>query len=36
MAKGIREVARNFKKIGIPIEQIARATGLSVEDIAKL
>lgn len=38
--KGIQqkaiEVARNSKKIGIPVEQIARITGLSVEDIAKL
>jgi predicted transposase/invertase (TIGR01784 family) len=30
------EVARNFKKMGISIEQIAQGTGLSVEDIAKL
>ncbi|MFP3091129.1 Rpn family recombination-promoting nuclease/putative transposase, partial [Treponema sp. TIM-1] len=30
------EVARNLKKIGIPIDQIAQGTGLSVEDIAKL
>jgi predicted transposase/invertase (TIGR01784 family) len=34
--EGIREIARNFKKMGIPIEQIAQGTGLSVEDIAKL
>jgi predicted transposase/invertase (TIGR01784 family) len=31
-----REVARNFKEMGIPIEQIAQGTGLSIEDIAKL
>jgi predicted transposase/invertase (TIGR01784 family) len=34
--EGMREVARNFKKMGIPVEQIARGTGLSVEEIAKL
>jgi predicted transposase/invertase (TIGR01784 family) len=30
------EIARNLKKIGIPVEQIAQGTGLSVEDIANL
>jgi predicted transposase/invertase (TIGR01784 family) len=34
--KGIQETARNFKKIGIPVEQIAQGTGLSLEEIAKL
>jgi predicted transposase/invertase (TIGR01784 family) len=31
-----REIARNLKKIGVPFEQIAQATGLSVEEIEKL
>jgi predicted transposase/invertase (TIGR01784 family) len=31
-----REVARNLKQLGIAIEQIARATGLSAEAIAAL
>jgi predicted transposase/invertase (TIGR01784 family) len=31
-----REIARNFKKLGISVDQIAQGTGLSVEDIAKL
>jgi predicted transposase/invertase (TIGR01784 family) len=30
------EVALNFKRMGIPVEQIVRGTGLSSEDIAKL
>jgi predicted transposase/invertase (TIGR01784 family) len=34
--EGIRETARNLKKIGVPLEQIAQGTGLSVEDIAAL
>ncbi|MDR3191879.1 MAG: Rpn family recombination-promoting nuclease/putative transposase, partial [Treponema sp.] len=34
--EGKQEVARNLKKIGIPVEQIARGTGLSIEEIAKL
>jgi predicted transposase/invertase (TIGR01784 family) len=34
--EGQREVARNLKKIGVPFEQIAQGTGLSVEDIAAL
>jgi flagellar biosynthesis/type III secretory pathway protein FliH len=36
MAKGVWEIARNLKKIGIPVDQIVRGTGLSIEDIAKL
>jgi predicted transposase YdaD len=36
MAKGAWEIARNLKKIGIPVDQIVRGTGLSIEDIAKL
>jgi hypothetical protein len=31
-----RIIARNFKGSGIPAQQIALWTGLSVEDIAKL
>ncbi|MDR1128812.1 MAG: Rpn family recombination-promoting nuclease/putative transposase [Treponema sp.] len=31
-----REIARNFKQLGIPVEQIAQGTGLSVEEIAAL
>jgi predicted transposase/invertase (TIGR01784 family) len=34
--EGIKEVTRNLKKLGIPVEQIAQGTGLSAEDIAKL
>jgi predicted transposase/invertase (TIGR01784 family) len=34
--KGRLEIARNLKKIGVPVGQIAQGTGLSVEDIAKL
>ncbi|MDR1148750.1 MAG: hypothetical protein LBK66_08975, partial [Spirochaetaceae bacterium] len=30
------EVARNLKSLGIAIEQITRATGLSYDEIAKL
>jgi hypothetical protein len=30
------EVARNFLKMGLPVEQIARGTGLSIEEIGKL
>jgi predicted transposase/invertase (TIGR01784 family) len=36
MQKGIQETARNLKKLGIPAEQIAQGTGLSVDDIARL
>ncbi|MDR2768034.1 MAG: PD-(D/E)XK nuclease family transposase [Treponema sp.] len=32
----LRENARNLKKLGIPIDQIAQGIGLSVEDIEKL
>jgi predicted transposase/invertase (TIGR01784 family) len=34
--KKAQEVARNFKRMGMPLEQIAQGTGLSPEDIAKL
>jgi predicted transposase/invertase (TIGR01784 family) len=34
--EGKREIARNLKKIGMPVGQIADAAGLSIEDIAKL
>jgi predicted transposase/invertase (TIGR01784 family) len=34
--EGRKEVALNLKNLGISVEQIAQATGLSVEDIAKL
>jgi predicted transposase/invertase (TIGR01784 family) len=34
--EGRREVARNLKQLGIAIEQIAQATGLSAEAIAAL
>jgi predicted transposase/invertase (TIGR01784 family) len=34
--EGKEEIARNFKRIGIPVEQIARGTGLSVEEITNL
>jgi predicted transposase/invertase (TIGR01784 family) len=34
--EGIRAIARNLKKMGIAVEQIAQGTGLSIEDIAKL
>jgi predicted transposase/invertase (TIGR01784 family) len=34
--KNTAEIARNLKKLGISVEQIAQGTGLSVEDIAKL
>ena len=30
------EIAGNFKKLGIPVSQIAQATGLSAKEIAKL
>ena len=35
-AEGKAEVARNLKSIGIPIDQITMATGLSKEEIEKL
>jgi predicted transposase/invertase (TIGR01784 family) len=31
-----REIARNLKKIGVPFEQIAQGTGLSIGEIEKL
>lgn len=34
--KGREEVAVNLKNIGIPVEQIAKATGLSLEKISSL
>jgi hypothetical protein len=34
--EGQREIARNLKAIGVPVEQIVRGTGLSLGDIAKL
>jgi predicted transposase/invertase (TIGR01784 family) len=34
--EGKREIARNLKKLGIPLDQIAEGTGLSLEDIAEL
>ncbi len=34
--KGRQEIARKMKKEGLPVEQIARFTGLSVEEIEKL
>jgi predicted transposase/invertase (TIGR01784 family) len=34
--EGQREIARNLKKLDIPVEQIAQGTGLSIEDITKL
>jgi predicted transposase YdaD len=32
----IRKVARNLKALGDPVEKIAQATGLSVDEIAAL
>jgi predicted transposase/invertase (TIGR01784 family) len=34
--EGQLEIARNLKRIGVPVEQIAQGTGLSPEEIAKL
>jgi predicted transposase YdaD len=34
--EGIREVARNLKALGEPVEKIAKASGLSPDEIAKL
>jgi predicted transposase/invertase (TIGR01784 family) len=31
--EGQRAIARNLKKIGIPVEQMVQGTGLSIEDI---
>jgi predicted transposase/invertase (TIGR01784 family) len=33
---GIRETARSLKSLGIAMEHITRATGLSYDEIAKL
>jgi predicted transposase/invertase (TIGR01784 family) len=34
--EGIQETARNLKALGVPLEQIAQGTGLSLDDIARL
>ncbi|MDR0638529.1 MAG: Rpn family recombination-promoting nuclease/putative transposase [Spirochaetaceae bacterium] len=34
--KGRLQIARNLKKLGVPLEQIVLGTGLSAEEIAKL
>lgn len=34
--KGREEIARNLKKIGVPLEQILQGTGLSAEEVARL
>jgi predicted transposase YdaD len=34
--EGREEIARNLKKIGVPLEQILQGTGLSAEEIARL
>jgi predicted transposase/invertase (TIGR01784 family) len=34
--KGKADVARNFLKMGLPLDQIAQGTGLSVEEISSL
>jgi predicted transposase/invertase (TIGR01784 family) len=31
-----REIARTFKKMGLPLKDIAKGTGLSIEEIEKL
>ena len=36
LQKGIRTTAKNFLALGLPIEKIAQATGLSIEEIEKL
>jgi len=36
LEEGKKEVARNFKKAGIPVEVIAENTGLTVEEVEKL
>ena len=36
LAKGRKEVAINFLQLGTPCEIVAKATGLSVEDVTKL
>lgn len=32
-AEGISSTARNLKSLGVPVQQIAKATGLAVEDV---
>ena len=34
--KGIIDTARNFLKLGIPIEDVIKATGLSKVELTKL
>ena len=34
--KGIVEVARNLKKLGVPLDSIIRSTGLTNEEIEQL
>jgi predicted transposase/invertase (TIGR01784 family) len=34
--KGMQEIAKSLKAMGDPVEKIAKATGLSVEDVEKL
>jgi predicted transposase/invertase (TIGR01784 family) len=34
--KKAMEIARNLKMIGVPVEQIAKAAGLSIEEVAEL
>lgn len=36
IAEGYQEVAKNMKKLGFDVDIIAKATGLSVEEIEKL
>ena len=36
LAEGRADVARNFRDMGLPLEQISKATGLSIEQIAAL
>ncbi|MDR1029415.1 MAG: hypothetical protein LBL76_00925 [Treponema sp.] len=36
LQEGIKKVARNFKTLGAPIEQIVQATGLTEEQINEL
>ena len=36
LQRGIRTTAKNLLALGLPIEKIAQATGLSIEEIEKL
>jgi predicted transposase/invertase (TIGR01784 family) len=36
LQEGKWEIARNLKKMGIPLDQIAQGTGLSVEEIGRI